>query len=159
MIFEKNDMSLEDFLRTHTEQKVVYRYLDMLAERTVALERRLGLDELAALKRENQQLRTRLAQCTSPDLESLLVYLPIIFRRFWASVQPAELALLAGCLDVPHIPSPYPEPSADTIQAMKQRFLSLPRSDQQRLADFCRQLPYKLDVRPEMRGVLEQCDE
>ncbi len=149
-------MSLEKLLASSSETTVIYRYLDMLAERTLALEQRIGLEELRALRRENQFLRSQLAQQTSLPMESLLIFLPIIYRNFWSSVRPEELAALAGTLQIPSIPSPYREPDAGQISIMRGRFLQLPEHERTALLDFCRRLPYRLSVRREMRDLLER---
>lgn len=147
---------LQRFLSASSESTLIYRYLDMLAERTLALEQRIGLDELRELRRENQLLRTQLTQQGKAPLESLLVFLPIIYRNFWSSVRPEELAALAGTTQIPSIPSPYPEPDGALVSAMKKRFLLLPEQERSALLDFCRQLPYRLTVRYEMRDLLER---
>lgn len=149
-------MKIEHFLRSNSEQTVIYRYLELLAQRTAELEENLGVNELQALRAENRQLRAQLAQLKPPTLESLLVFLPIIYRHFWASIRPDELALLAGTLNVPPIPSPCPEPTADTILVMKQRFLNLPETERQCLVTFCRQLPHSLNPRTEMKFIFEE---
>lgn len=148
---------LQSFLISSSESTVIYRYLDMLAERTLALEQRIGLDELRELRRENQLLRVQLAEQGKVPLESLLVFLPIIYRNFWNSVRPEELAALAGTLQIPSIPSPYPEPDSALVSAMRKRFKQLPEQERTALLDFCRQLPYRLTVRYEMRDLLERC--
>lgn len=147
---------LQRFLSASSEPTLIYRYLDMLAERTLALEQRIGLDELRELRRENQLLRTQLAQQGKAPLESLLAFLPIIYRNFWSSVRPEELATLAGTPQIPSIPSSYPEPDGALVSAMKKRFLQLPEQERSALLDFCRQLPYRLTVRYEMRDLLER---
>lgn len=147
---------LQRFLSASSEATLIHRYLDMLAERTLALEQRIGLDELRELRRENQRLRAQLAQQGKAPLESLLAFLPIIYRNFWSSVRPEELAALAGTTQIPSIPSPYPEPDGALVSAMKKRFLKLPEQERNALLDFCRQLPYRLTVRYEMRYLLER---
>jgi hypothetical protein len=147
---------LRRFLSASSETTVIYRYLDMLAERTLALEQRIGLDELRELRRENQLLRAQLAQQGKAPLESLLVFLPIIYRNFWSVVRPDELAALAGTLRIPAIPSPYPEPDSALVSAMRKRFKQLPDQERAALVDFCHQLPFRLTVRSEMRDLLEQ---
>ena len=55
-------MIIQDFLKNSSQEVVVFKYLEMLAERTVQLEQRLELNELQQLKQENQQLRQQLAK-------------------------------------------------------------------------------------------------
>lgn len=149
-------MKLEAFLTSSSETTVIYRYLDMLAERTIALEQRIGLDELRELRQKNQLLRARLAQQDALLLAPLLIFLPIIYRNFWGSVSPDELATLAGSPYVPSIPSPYPEPDGALVSAMKKRFLELPQMERTALIEFCNRLPRQLTVRYEMRDLLEE---
>lgn len=146
---------MEDFINSSSQFRLIDRYLDLLAERTAALERRVGVDEIRQLRQENRELRDQLARLDRPAMESLLVYLPVIYRNFWGTVGPDELALLAGLLEVPVIPSPCPEPSTATVAAMKKRFLQLPEQERASLIAFCSQLPYQLTVRAEMRALLE----
>ena len=107
--------------------------------------------ELAQKEASVAQLQARINALQLPGVEHLLVYLPAIYRNFWGVVRPDELALLAGTLEAPHIPSPYPDPSPDTVVMLKRRFLSLPELDRERVLGFCRELPHRLDVRSEMR--------
>lgn len=102
---------------------------------------------------EVAQLQARINALQLPGVEHLLVYLPAIYRNFWGVVRPDELALLAGTLEVPNIPSPYHEPSANTVLMLKRRFESLPELDRERVLGFCRALPHRLDVRSEMRDL------
>ena len=107
--------------------------------------------EAQARQQEVAQLQARIHALQLPGVEHLLVYLPAIYRNFWGVVRPDELALLAGTLTVPDVPSPYPDPSPDTVMALKRRLLQLPELDRERVLGFCRTLPHRLDVRPEMR--------
>lgn len=135
---------------------MIYRYLELLGTRTAELEQRLGWDEIGALRAENQQLRSQLAVQERPALEQLLLFLPVIFRNFWGVVRPDELALLAGTLQIPSIPSPYSEPSPDTIATLKRRLLQLPDQERETLLGFCRELRHRLEVRPDMREFMER---
>lgn len=102
-------------------------------------------------KQEVAQMQACIDALQLPSVEHLLVYLPAIYRNFWGVVRPDELALLAGTLEVPNIPSPYPDPSSDTVVMLKRRFLQLPELDRERVLGFCRELNHRLDVRSEMR--------
>lgn len=118
-------MDAQHFFRDHCEMTVIYRYLDMLAERTVMLEQ---------LRIENKRLRAQLAQGSPMSLEQLVAFLPVIYRNFWNSVSPNDLALLSGNLKIPEIPSPCPEPSAEVIATMRQRLSAMPVPGKLRLA-------------------------
>lgn len=110
-------------------------------------------------RQEVAQLQTRINALQLPGVEHLLVYLPAIYRNFWGTVRPDELAMLAGTLTVPIVQSPYPDPSPDTVVALKRRFLQLPELDRQRVLAFCRDLPHRLDVRTEWRDLMEKKNE
>lgn len=147
--------ALERFLGSFTETTVVFRYLDLLAERTQALEQRIGLNELNQLRRENKHLREQVEKRTTASLDLLTLYLPIIYRNFWNTVRPEELAMLAGSTHIPVIPSPYHEPDGWQVLDMKQRFLQLNDQDRASIVAFCHQLPYQLKVRRSMQMLLE----
>ncbi|UVL08314.1 hypothetical protein LOY39_21975 [Pseudomonas rhodesiae] len=145
---------LERFLGSFTETAVVFRYLDLLAERTQALEQRIGLNELNQLRQENKQLRERKKRATA-SMDLLSLYLPIIYHNFWNTVPPDQLAVLAGSTYAPVIPSPYAEPDGWVVLDMKQRFLQLSNQDRASIVAFCHQLPYQLKVRRSMQMLLE----
>ena len=147
--------ALEQFLGSFTETTVVFRYLDLLAERTQALEQRIGLNELNQLRRENKHLREQVKKRTTASLDLLTLYLPIIYHNFWNTVRPDELAMLAGSTHIPVIPSPYHEPDGWQVLDMKQRFLQLNDQDRASIVAFCHQLPYQLKVRRSMQMLLE----
>jgi len=156
-------MTIEGFLKSNSEETVVYRYLEMLAGRITELESKSGLEELAKLRAENQglrmenrHLRTQLIQRDGIDIEKLVTFLPAIFRNFWGTVRPDELAMLAGTLNIPQIPSPCPEPSAETIGRMKRYLFSLPPEERARIIEFAQMLPYKLQVRSEFQGLWKE---
>src|SRR5690606_30912899 len=56
---------------------------------------------------EVQQAQQRVMVLQRPNLESLLSFLPSIFKNFWNTVRPDELANIAGLVDVPKVQSPY----------------------------------------------------
>jgi hypothetical protein len=109
--------------------------------------------DVQAKHQEVARLQARINALQLPGVEHLLVYLPAIYRNFWGVVRPDELALLAGTLTVPVIASPYPDPSPDTVVMLKRRFLQLPELDRERVLEFCRELPHRLDVRVEMKDL------
>ena len=119
-------------------------------------------ETLDSLRRDRGQLEAQLAELQAqiralqlPDIEHLLAYLPAIYRNVWGSIGPHDLALLAGRIQTPEIPSPFPEPSANTLAALQRRLLKLPQAERQRLHAFCRELPHKLELRAEMRSWVE----
>lgn len=144
-------MNAQPFFRDHCEMAVIYRYLDMLAERTVLLEQQNAKAEIDQLRIENKRLRAQLGQGTPLSLEQLLAFLPVIYRNFWNSVSPNDLAVLAGSLNIPKIPSPCPEPSTEVIGIMRQRLVNMPEHERERIIEYCRQLPSKVSIRPEMK--------
>jgi hypothetical protein len=111
--------------------------------------------ERSRLVAELEQLRAEVSTLHLPDIEHLVSYLPAIYRNVWGAIGPHDLALLAGGLQAPAIPSPFPEPSGDTLAALQRRLRRLPQPERQRLHAFCRQLPHKLTIRAEMREWLE----
>ncbi|VVM39921.1 hypothetical protein PS662_02898 [Pseudomonas fluorescens] len=146
---------LEQFLGSFTETTVVFRYLDLLAERTQALEQRIGLNELHQLRRENKHLREQVKKGATASMDLLTLYLPIIYHNFWNTVRPDELAMLAGSSQIPAIPSPYTEPDGWLVMSMKQRFLQLSGEARASVIAFCHQMPYPLTVRRSMQSLLE----
>lgn len=116
--------------------------------------------ELARMGRELEQMRAEKAVLEDelkllrlPDVEHLLVYLPAIYRNFWSVVRPYEVAMLAGTFRPITVPSPFPDPTPDTVLAMKQRLKAMAPADRDKILAFCRGLPHHLHVRPEMRDL------
>lgn len=146
------DSPIEGFLRSAGEERVIYAFLDMLAERTARLEQAAGLDELRTLRAENRRLAQRIAEWDVPSLETLLEFLPVIFRNFWGQVRAEEVAVLARSSEVPRIPSPYTEPSAQEIMLARQLLIQLPEDERARILAACRTLMkrHRLVVRAEM---------
>lgn len=107
------------------------------------------------LEQELELLRKQIKTIQQPNIESLLVYLPVIYRNFWTHIKPEDLALLAGTYDIPDIPSPYPEPDDNTIAIMKKRLQNLPDSELQKIKSFCQEMTHRLTMRPEMKFLLE----
>lgn len=115
-------------------------------------------ENMESLRTDRAHLETQIAQLKQqiqamqlPDMEQLLVFLPILYRNFWSSIKPSDLALLARTYRIPEVASPFPEPDNHTIIQMKKHLQALPTSQQQRLLDFCQQLPQDLEIRPETR--------
>lgn len=133
-------MTLQDFMKSSSQETVVFKYLEMLAERTAQLEQRIGLNELQQLKIENQQLRQQLEKQENPPMEQLLTFLPAFFKDFWSYVSPNDLAILVGTLKVPQLPSIMVSPDTATILAMRDKFLQLSEQDQWRIGTFSVQI-------------------
>ena len=112
--------------------------------------------ERMRLEAEIASQREQLNALQRPALDDVLTYLPALYRNVFSSIAPHDLALLAGTLQVPQIPSPWPEPAADTLQALQARLRKLPQQRAQQLRAFCQSLPHKLERRPEVRAWLER---
>ena len=111
---------------------------------------------LAEKEAEIENLRVQLNKVRLPNMEHLLTYLPMFYRNFFGTVRPDELALLAGTYKIPKIESPFPEPSADTIATIRQRFNQLPENDRECVINWCRTLTHRLSLRPEMRNLIKK---
>lgn len=120
---------------------------------------KLQQDKLA-LQTELKTLNEKIAQRQQPNLEHLLSFLPNIFKNFWQTVPPTELANLAGLLDVPNVPSPYLNPSNSAVQVKKRQFQALDIAEQQRMIGFCRELrkSYHLTVHLEFQPLIGELD-
>lgn len=120
------------------------------------------------LENEKQQLqqhisdaRAQLQKLQQPDLESLLTYLPVIFKDFWNMVRPDELALIANILDTPKIASPYHSPSLSTIQQKKRQFLALSDVSQGKILGLCQELVHNhngLQIHQEFKALVGELD-
>lgn len=106
------------------------------------------------LEAEIATQREQLAALQRPAMEDVLTYLPALYRNVFGTIAPHDLALLAGSLQVPRIPSPWPEPAPDTLQTLQARLRKLPEQRAAQLRDFCQKLPHKLELRAEMRAWL-----
>lgn len=53
---------MENFINSSSQSRLIHHYLDLLAERTAALERRVGVYEIRQLKQENRELRDQMAE-------------------------------------------------------------------------------------------------
>lgn len=122
---------------------------------------------IAKLQAEKQKLQTeirdvqqKLATVQRPNLENLLSYLPSIFKNFWNTIRPEELANIAGLLDVPNVPSPFHNPTPSTVQTKKRQFLALSETEQQQIIGFCRQLKqhYDLQLHLEFQSIIGELD-
>ncbi len=111
--------------------------------------------EILQLQLEKSELKASLTVAMQPESEQLLSFLPVIFENFWSSLSPADVALLCGQLTIPEIPSPYPEPAADTVHTMKRRFLALPLAEREKIVRWCQSLSHPLRVRNAFRDLLQ----
>ncbi|MBE0508494.1 MAG: hypothetical protein IBX50_17540 [Marinospirillum sp.] len=111
---------------------------------------------------QNQQeqldyLKNRLENLATAqmDIDTLTLYLPVLYKNFWGQIRPDELALLAGSLQIPEITSPAREPDSGVLQVMKKRLQNMPPEQQDQLRQFCLQLPHAPQPRPEMAFFFE----
>ncbi|WP_295399520.1 hypothetical protein [uncultured Thiocystis sp.] len=149
---------IEGFLSSASEARVIYVFLDMLAERVARLEQAAGLDELAALRAENRRLAKRIAAWDTPSLEHLLEFLPVIFRNVWGLVRADEVAMLARSSEAPGIRSPCPEPSGREVELGRQRLAQLPADERVRVLVAGQTLMkrHPLVIRSEMAGFFQE---
>lgn len=136
-----------------------YRNDALVNERAMA--EQAHADMLESLRADRLRLqaeiatqREQLAALQRPAMDDVLAYLPAIYRNVFGSLAPHDLALLVGRLEVPPVPSPWPEPAPDTLHALQSRLRKLPEARARQLREFCRQLPHPLELRPEMRAWL-----
>lgn len=149
---------LAGFVAEHVDQEAITELLTKLARSETrerlgetAAELALVSRELAQLKAEKSVLEDELQLLRQPDIEHLLVFLPAIYRNFWSVIRPDEVAMLAGTFKAINVPSPYPDPTPDTVLVMKGRLKALAPSERDKIMDFCRSLQHRLQIRPEMR--------
>jgi len=112
-----------------------------------------------------EQIRALHAELESKSLvnpsqrrDTLIAFLPVIFKDFWNKVTPAAVASLlhASPQQLPEIPSPYPNPDMATVLAKKKQFNLLPPGEQQGIWQFCTLLDYHhLTLHAEFRPLFE----
>lgn len=112
--------------------------------------------ERQALEEEKHNLVQQVQAMQRLSMENLITYMPVFYRNFFSKIKPSDLALLVGSLTPPDLGSTFTEPDGDTVLVLRKRFLNLPESERHRVVDFCRQLTHPLEVRPEMRDLLER---
>ena len=110
-----------------------------------------------AVTDEMSQLQAQIQALSVLDVSQLVSFMPAVFENFFSQVAPQDLALLAGRLTIPRVSSPFTEPDASTLMALKRKFNHLPEVTQQQLLDFARELKetHNLKVRPNMRALIE----
>ncbi|MCX8146694.1 MAG: hypothetical protein N3C59_10225, partial [Azovibrio sp.] len=108
------------------------------------------LAEIAKLQQQRDALR-------AGDLERLVSYLPALYKHFFATVAPADLALLCGRVEPPVIPNPWPEPAPETLRRLQADFRALPPDVQAQIIQMAKGLPQakQLVRRAEMSDCLE----
>lgn len=57
-----NIMNMGNLISSSSQSRLINHYLDLLSERTAALERRVGVDEIRQLRQENRELRDQMAE-------------------------------------------------------------------------------------------------
>lgn len=127
-------------------------------EQALINEQKLKANQFAQTQAEQEQQKQRLdkeindkkqalAVVTTPNLESLLSYLPSIFKDFWNTVRPDELANITGLLTPPQIPSPIQNPSIQAVQSKKRQFLLLSDDEKNQIIGFCILLKQDFDLK------------
>lgn len=111
------------------------------------------------LELECLKLRDQIDAMQRFDNEQIVSFLPIFYRNFWNSVSPTDVALLLDTVKPIEIPSPFPEPSSDTIATKKKRFKQLPSDEQKRILGFCKNLTHKLEIRQEFKSLFGDNDD
>ena len=124
--------------------------LDKLSKKTEDMN-----ENVEALQREKTRLKAEIQSMQGVPLEYLVTFLPAIYKNFWSTIRPDELAILAGSLEAPSIPSPYSEPSQDTVLTLRKKMQFLPELEQQRIKAFCLSLEHPLTIRNEMKTFLD----
>jgi hypothetical protein len=160
-------MEWPNFLRSQTEQTVIYKYLAMLAERTAELERRLAHREANDAKGRPEEGRMHPAEAPKANTvaqsnartaigfeqfstDAILDLLPIIYHDFWNSVGENDLTLVASRLGISAIPKRGHVPSQREVQAGMQQLQRASRMDVSKLVSLCGYLPARLRIRDEM---------
>ena len=132
------------------------------------------MEHLHTLQQDNARLTTLNAQymeqirALHADMESnvlvnpaqrrdtLIAFLPIIFKDFWSKVTPATVATLLNTQQLPDIPSPFHNPDIATVLAKKKQFIMLSPAEQQGIWQFCNLLDYHhLKMHPEFKPLFE----
>lgn len=90
-------------------------------------------EDLNVANSEIANLKSQIEAIELPNLELTLSFLPSIFKNFWYTVRPDELANIIGLLESPKLESPYHNPTSATIQIKKKQFLELPEKNKQQI--------------------------
>ena len=111
------------------------------------------VDSLKAEKKR-LQIEVDLLRGQRANSEQVVAFMPAVYRNFFGTISPNDLALLTGTLKIPEIPSPFREPDANTVATLQWRLRHLPEDQAGQIRSFCLQLQHKLEVRAEMRDWL-----
>ncbi len=133
-------------------QEILAREHQDESERLQA-ERQLILDE-------NDRLRTQNIALQQVETEKLVTFLPALFSRVFTVLGAADLALLCGKIEPLAIPTPYPEPSEETLRVLQKNFRALSPKLQLQIVNLVVHLPQrqKLMVRSEMRDLVSELE-
>lgn len=122
----------------------------------------VATEQLRSLQQDNERLSGLVAQYTeqiralhaelenkalvnpAQRRETLIAFLPVIFKDFWSKITPSAVASLlhTSPQQLPEIPSPYPNPDMATVLAKKKQFQLLPPGEQHGIWQFCTLLDY-----------------
>ncbi|MGD9889287.1 MAG: hypothetical protein AB7S56_08500 [Halothiobacillaceae bacterium] len=111
---------------------------------------------VAELEKTNQTLRARLDMMQPLETEKLLSYLPALYLHVFSVIGAADLALLAGRVEPLAIPSPYPEPSAETLHRKQREFRLLSKEEQARIVRLVSVHHHRLQPRAEMQTLMSE---
>jgi hypothetical protein len=110
--------------------------------------------DISILEEKIRLLEEKLRSINQVDCERLLTYLPALYRRVFTVIGPVDLAMLCGRVEPFNIPSPYPEPSDETLRQLQRQFLALPLEKQLEIIGFSSRLSLRLEVRREMQEIV-----
>ena len=108
------------------------------------------------LEKANQLLRARLDMAQPLEAEKLLSYLPALYVHVFSVIGAAELALLTGRVEPFNLPSPYPEPGAETLRRKQREFQLLPREEQAYIVRLVSGHIHRLQPRAEMQALISE---
>jgi hypothetical protein len=108
------------------------------------------------LELANLKLRELLDMARPLEMERLLSYLPALYVQVFSVIGAADLALLTERVEPFAIPSPYPEPSTETLSRKQREFRQLDVKEQARIVHLVSNYAHRLLVRPEMQALLRE---
>lgn len=102
-------------------------------------------------------LEGRIVADPTQHRDTLITFLPVIFRDFWQHITPADVASLLNSTQIPTVPSPFPYADVASRLAKRKQFLGLSAHEQQSIWQFCTTLEYHhLTVNPEFKPLFDQ---
>ncbi len=131
------------------------------AEKVLAKQVQQLEQDKASLQQQISEAKNRLQRLQSPDMESLISYLPAIFKEFWNVVRPDELAMLVGQINPPQISSPYNSPTLSAVQQKKRQFSAMSEENQEKIIQLCRELVQnyqQLAIHAEFKPLIGELD-